>query len=145
MSTRRLAFLRTCRTLGESTFNDELTQNFGKKEKEEIISAGKSEESGKMLKNVASEVEGSGSRDNTQRVRAYRLRQQKINDPITFEKNGGDAMLQAIENGNKKQSEIHKANAEVDKGINQATIESPKDPFAKGKSHKNGSIIYYHE
>lgn len=145
MATRRLAFLRTCRTLGESTFNDERTMNFGKKQKEEIIAAGESDNCGKMLKNVSKEVQGSGSRDNTQRVRAYRLRKQKIEDPETFEKNGGEAMLNAIEAGNKKQSDLHNANAEIDAktAVNTET-NTPKGPFAKGKGHRNNTIIYYH-
>lgn len=144
MSTRRLAYLRTCRTLGESTFNDERTMNFGKKQKEEIIAAGETDNSGKMLKNIAKEVQNGGSRDNTQRVRAYRLHMQKLTDPVTFEKNGGDEMLNAIESGNKKQSEIHAANTDVDSKIAPVIPDASNGPFVKDKGHRDNSIIYYH-
>lgn len=142
MSTRRLAYLRTNRTLGESTFNDVRTNNLGKNQKKEIINAGAQEGSGKMLKNLANDINGEGTRDNTQRVRINRMEKQKIEDPVAYEKNGGDKTLKALKDSTRAESDKQKRNAEVDAQTNN--IVNGQSTIPKEGHHSNIPIFYYH-
>ena len=65
---------------------------------------------GKMAVNVNAEVKSDtrGSRNNTNQVRASRMREYKKTNPALYKKNGGDKMLQILDTQTDKQSSIHK-------------------------------------
>ena len=109
---------------------------FGKKADAQIAQAA-SNGGGKMVTNINNEINSTtrGSRNNTNQVRASRLRDQKENDPVTFAKNGGDATLKAVE----RQTQVNSAK-------NAATETAPKTTTSTGSSKKGKSsepTIYY--
>lgn len=73
---------------------------------ENTANAGK----GKMAANINAEVKSNtrGSRNNTNEVRASRMREYKKSNPALFKKNGGDRMLQILDTQTDKQASTHK-------------------------------------
>ena len=109
---------------------------FGKNADAQIAQAA-SNGGGKMVTNINNEINSTtrGSRNNTNQVRASRLRDQKENDPVTFAKNGGDATLKAVE----RQTQVNSVK-------NAATETAPKATTSTGGSKKGKSsepTIYY--
>ena len=71
---------------------------------------------GKMATNVNNEVKSDtrGSRNNTNQVRASRMRQYKQTNPELFQKNGGDKMLNILDAQTSKQSNMYAAKHSTD-------------------------------
>ena len=92
-----------------------------------------------MVKNLNAEVQSNtrGSRNNTNQVRASRLRDQKENDPATFAKYGGDATLKALERQTKVNSDKNKATEED----TVQTLPTASSGKKKGKSSE--PTVYY--
>ena len=114
------------------------SSGFGKKADAQISQAA-SNGGGKMVKNLNAEVQSNtrGSRNNTNQVRASRLRDQKENDPATFAKNGGDATLKALERQTKVNSDKNKATEED----TVQTLPTASSGKKKGKSSE--PTVYY--
>lgn len=72
--------------------------------------------SGKMVSNINSEITSKtrGSRNNTNQVRASRMRQYKETNPELFQKNGGEKMLNILDSQTKAQSDSYAAKHSTD-------------------------------
>lgn len=114
---------------------DNQTAYIGKKTQQQIQNL-----SGKMAKNISQRMKGKGQRLNTTEVEISRMEKAKKEDPITFEKNGGDATLKALESAKNRQRNSNKQLTQINKNINQMA-----QPFAnkEGKGHHNKTNIYY--
>ena len=101
------------------------------------ISATANAGKGKMAANINAEVQSDkkGSRNNTNQVRANRMRQYKQTNPALYQKNGGDKMLDILDNQTRKQSSANKSkhNADI------RTQDTTPNAFKNGK---NGAYYF---
>lgn len=138
---RLFARSRTFESVNESSFDDTRTRNFGKNAKENILN-GAGEGAGKMLNNLANDINNGGTRNNTNQVRLSRLRKQAKEDPITFMKNGGKQTLKALEDSvGKEQSKQSTMSPSLDN-----TVANTPDAM-KGTGtghHSDKEAIYYY-
>lgn len=138
---RLFARSRTFESVNESTFDDNRTKNFGKSAKENILK-GSGKGAGKMLNNLANDIENGGTRNNTNQVRLSRLRKQEKEDPLTFAKNGGKETLKALEDSVRKETSKQTTFPQNNKGIESIT---PNSMSGTGPGHhSNKETIYYY-
>jgi len=133
------------RNVCEAEFDDNRSQNFGKNEKSNIISTANNS-GGKMVSNLANDIQNGGARNNTNQVRASRLKAQKKNDPITFIKNGGNETLNALKSSTTKESNKN-ALTNVNSVQSNPMMQVPNQNKGTGKGHSHGenegNIYYY--
>lgn len=130
------------RNICESNFDDNRNQNFGKNEKENIKKVANTN-GGKMVKNLANDIENGGARNNTNQVRISRLEKQKKKDPVAFNNNGGAKVLNALKSSTKKECN---RNASEPKQLNNSMDMQLKPLNNKTENHHSeneGNIYYY--
>ena len=138
---RLFARSRTFESVNESSFDDTKTKNFGKNAKENILN-GAGEGAGKMLNNIANDINNGGTRNNTNQVRLSRLRKQEKEDPVTFAKNGGKETIKALEDSVGKEKNKH--SVPTQSNSNPIGI-TPNATSGTGKGHhSNNETIYYY-
>lgn len=133
-------FART-RNVCEAEFDDNRSQNFGKNEKQNIVATANNG-GGKMVTNLANDIQNGGARNNTNQVRASRLKAQEKSDPVTFAKNGGKATLNALKSSTTKESNKNNAIPQVD----NVNLQIPNQNNGIGNGHHSeneGNIYYY--
>ena len=138
---RLFARSRTFESVNESSFDDTRTRNFGKNAKENILN-GAGEGAGKMLNNLANDINNGGTRNNTNQVRLSRLRKQAKEDPVTFMKNGGKQTLKALEDSvGKEQSKQSTMSPSLDSTV----ANTPNAMKGTGTGHHSDKeTIYYY-
>ena len=116
------------------------TSGYGKKNDAFINSVSKNL-GGKMVSNLSAEINSNkgGSRNNTNQVRASRMEKQKKEDPVTFQKNGGQKTLNVLKNQVKLKSTEHKAKTA---GLPKKVSNTP-DANHKPENHHGNSIYYF--
>lgn len=110
-------------------------QNSGYGMKADNFINGAAKNGGKMINNVASEVNSDkrGSRNNTNQVRISRMEDDKVNNPANFQKNGGDEMLKILKSQTSKTSAAHNsihANDQITRNDNP-------------NKSKNNGVVYF--
>jgi hypothetical protein len=141
---RLFARTRTYESVNESTFDDNRGLNFGKNEKDAIVSQSASDNAGKMLKNISKDINNGGTRNNTNQVRLSRLQAQKKSDPVAYAKNGGDNTVKALKNATRK---VSSTNTAVKTAFDNSPINQTPDAnkgAGKGHHENNEASIYYY-
>lgn len=138
---RLFARSRTFESVNESSFDDTRTRNFGKNAKENILN-GAGEGAGKMLNNLANDINNGGTRNNTNQVRLSRLRKQAKEDPITFMKNGGKQTLKALEDSVEKEQSKQST---MSPSLDNTVANTPDAMKGTGTGHHSDKeAIYYY-
>lgn len=116
------------------------TSGYGQKS-DEFISKVASNNGGKMVSNLNAEIKSNtdASRNNTNQVRVSRMEAQKKNDPVTFQKNGGERTLKILKNQVNLKSGEHKAMTAGQVRKTDNTPNANKTP----ESHHNDSVYYF--
>ena len=138
---RLFARTRTYESVNESNFGDVRSNNFGKKETENIKSLA-ANGGGKMVKNIRKDIENGGTRDNTQRVRKSRLEKQKKENPVLFAKNGGNEMLRTLKSTTEKESAKQKSVSTANSNLDTVFGNFQKDS-GNGHHKEEGNVYYY--
>lgn len=141
---RLFARSRTYESVNESTFDDNRGLNFGKNEKETIVSQGQSGNAGKMLKNISNDIDNGGTRNNTNQVRIHRLEVQKKEDPVAYANNGGDNTLKALKNATNKVSSVNTAVKDAMGSSPIAQTPDARKGTGAGHHKNNGNTIFYY-
>lgn len=126
-------------TIRESeNLDNRQNSGYGKKS-DATIQAVAANGGGKMIQNLNAEVQSNtrGSRNNTNQVRISRMEKQKVEDPATYAKNGGDQTLKILKSQTKKTSDT------FSKKDTETTITPPTGESTGSKRKKTQQTVYY--